>query len=406
MGAEAPTSRAESGVVYVAGLVQGLALVTFPAAGTIFTDPDEYDLSKSAYGAMFVPQAIAAIAASLLGAAWARRAGARRVYLVGLLANLLAMALLIVSSLVEQDGSLAYGLLLAATASLGVGFGLTVPALNTFTAAFHPAAVDRSVLVLNALLGLGTALAPVFVAIFVGLGFWWGLPVLAAALVAGVLAVSLGLPLRTAPPPPGPAASAAPQGLPTRFWLYAAFALLYGVCETVNGNWAQLDMTGLGASTTVASLALTAFWAMVTAGRILFAVVQRRFPARRAYHLLPFVLTVALVLISLLPDDAPALGVLAFGLAGLGCSALLPLTISLGQGELTAIAASVAGGVIAFYQLGYGIAAFGVGPLESAGVDLAAIFGFAAIVAAAMGLLSFAVAGRRPEPASLHPRPA
>jgi len=104
VGAAAPASRAESGVVYVAGLVQGLALVTFPAAGTIFTDPDEYDLSKSAYGAMFVPQAIAAIAASLLGAAWARRAGPRRVYLVGLLANLLAMALLIVSSFVEQDG--------------------------------------------------------------------------------------------------------------------------------------------------------------------------------------------------------------------------------------------------------------------------------------------------------------
>jgi MFS family permease len=406
MAAEAPASRAESGVVYVAGLVQGLALVTFPAAGTIFTDPDEYDLSKSAYGAMFLPQAIAAIAASLLGAAWARRSGARRVYLVGLLANLLAMALLIVSAFVEQDGSLTYGLLLAATASLGVGFGLTVPPLNTFTAAFHPAAADRSVLVLNALLGLGTALAPVFVAIFVGLGYWWGLPVLAAALVTGVLAVSLRLPLRTAPPSPRSAARAAPQGLPTRFWLYAAFALLYGVCETVNGNWAQLDMTGLGASTTAASLALTAFWAMVTAGRILFALVQRRFPARRAYHLLPFVLAVALVLISLLPDDAPALGILAFGLAGLGCSALLPLTISLGQGELTAISASVAGGVIAFYQLGYGIAAFGVGPLESAGVDLPTVFGFAAIVAAAMGLLSFAVAGRRPEPASLHPRPA
>ncbi len=273
MGAEAPASRAESGVVYIAGLVQGLALVTFPAAGTIFTDPDEYDLSKSAYGAMFVPQAIAAIAASLLGAAWARRAGARRVYLTGLLANLLAMALLIVSSFVEQDGSLAYGLLLVATASLGVGFGLTVPALNTFTAAFHPDAVDRSVLVLNALLGLGTALAPVFVAIFVGLGFWWGLPVLAAALVAGVLVVSLRLPLRTAAsaPPSRTAAAPAPRGLPSRFWLYAAFALLYGVCETVNGNWAQLDMTGLGASTTAASLALTAFWAMVTVGRILFA---------------------------------------------------------------------------------------------------------------------------------------
>ena len=32
----------------------------------------------------------------------------------------------------------AYGILLLATASLGVGFGLTVPALNTFAAAFFP----------------------------------------------------------------------------------------------------------------------------------------------------------------------------------------------------------------------------------------------------------------------------
>ena len=37
----------------------------------------------------------------------------------------------------------------------------------------------------------------------------------------------------------------------------------------------QLDMADLGASTTAASLALTAFWAMVTLGRILFAAIQR-----------------------------------------------------------------------------------------------------------------------------------
>ncbi len=81
-----------------------------------------------------------------------------------------------------------------------------MPALNTFTAVFHPQAIDRSVLVLNALLGVGTAVAPVFVAIFVGLGFWWGLPLLAAVLLAAVLLVSLGLPLRAHArrPPAGP----------------------------------------------------------------------------------------------------------------------------------------------------------------------------------------------------------
>ena len=180
--------------------------------------------------------------------------------------------------------------------------------------------------------------------------------------------------------------------------------MLYGICETVNGNWSQLDMTDeLGASTTEAALALTAFWAMVTVGRVLFAAIQRRFPSRLTFHLLPFVLAGAFVIIAVLPDDEPALGVLAFGLAGLGCSALLPLTISFGQEELKAFAAATAGGVIAFYQLGYGIAAFGIGPLLDAGVGLSTIYALAAVIAACMGAWSFAVARRRPSPASLHP---
>ncbi len=44
---------------------------------------------------------------------------------------------------------------------------------------------------------------------------------------------------------------------------------------------------------------------------------------------------------------------------------MLPLIISFGQKQMPAIAASVAGLLIAFYQLGYGTAAFGVGPLEN-----------------------------------------
>ena len=279
-----------------------------------------------------------------------------------------------------------------------------MPALNTFTAAFNPTAVDRSILVLNALLGLGTVLAPVFVAIFDGLGFWWGLPLLSAILLVVLIAESLRLPLQTAARRAAQATSR--LVIPRRFWMYAGFAVLYGMCETVNGNWAQLDMTSeLGASTTAAALALTAFWGMVTVGRVLFAAVQRAVPPRLTYHLLPFVLAGAFVLIWLLPDDEPALGVLAFGLAGLGCSALLPLTISFGQGELTDLSAAVAGGVIAFYQLGYGIAAFGTGPLVDSGVELSTVYAVAAVVAAGMGVCSFGVARRRPSPATLHPQP-
>jgi len=383
-------TKAEINTVYAAGLVQGIALVTFPAASTIFTSPSQYGLSNTQYGFLFLPQVVTAITTSVLGGSLAARFGTKRVFLAGLVADLASMALLIISVFFTSSQPVAYGLLLAATACLGAGFGLTVPVINTLTAAFHPGRADASVLVLNALLGLGTTLAPVFVAIFVGLGFWWGLPVLTVVFLIGLLVVSVPLPLQTAVA----AAGRVRARIPSRFWLFAGFAVLYGICETMNGNWSQLDMTQLGASVTHASLALGAFWGMVTVGRIGFAAIERRFPTWRTYHLLPFVLAVALVAVWQLPHAAGVLGVLAFALAGLGCSALLPLTISFGQEQLAPIATAAAGGVIAFYQLGYGIAAIGGGKLQDAGVALPTLFAWTAVVALVMGGLSFILAHR------------
>ena len=119
-------------------------------------------------------------------------------------------------------------------------------------------------------------------AIFVGLGFWWGLPVLTAILLALLLLRSIPPPLETQPVAKGAGREA---GIPSRFWLFAVFAVLYGIAETMNGNWSQLDMTqDVGASTLEASLALTAFWSMVTVGRVAFAILERRFPTTRTYH--------------------------------------------------------------------------------------------------------------------------
>jgi predicted MFS family arabinose efflux permease len=198
-----------------------------------------------------------------------------------------------------------------------------------------------------------------------------------------------------ADPTPSAADPAERGGIPPRFWLFAGFAVLYGICETMNGNWSQQDVTSsLGASTTQASLTLTAFWGMVTVGRLLFAAIGRWLPGRTVFHLLPLVLVGTFTLTARLGDASPALGVVVFGLAGLGCSALLPLTISLGQGALPRVSAAVAGGVIASYQVGYGLAAFGVGPLVDHGVALADLYGWTAVAAAALAVLSFAITRR------------
>ena len=259
---------------------------------------------------MFLPQVITAIAASLLGSSLANRISAKQVLLLGLACNITAMLILVATTTVKTDTSVAYPLLLVATAFLGAGFGLTVPIVNTFVSDFHPAGVDRAVLVLNALLGLGTALAPVFVAVFVGLGFWWGLPVLSAVLLTALLLISARLPLHPATASPATTAGQrAGRGIPATFWLFAAFAVLYGICETMNGNWSQLDMTTEhAASATQASIALTAFWAMATVGRVLFASIGRWMPARLTYHVLPFVLVATFALVAALPNGSPWLG--------------------------------------------------------------------------------------------------
>jgi fucose permease len=382
--------RSEIVTVYAAGVAQGIGLVTFPAASAVFTNPSDYNLSSTEYGGLFVPQAILAIVASLAGAGLRKRLGTKKIYLLGLFANLLAMTLLFASRFAMAKHSVAYGILLVATSCMGIGFGFTVPALNTFAAAFFPQNVDKAVLALNALLGLGTALAPVFIAVFVGLGIWWGLPVLVGAMILGLLLFSFTQPLND-----GAQDAVQKQKLkfPAQFWIFAAFALLYGICETMNGNWASLYMTKhFGASASLASLALAMFWGMITAGRILFAALEKWFPEKWVCRTLPLVVAAAFVATACVPKNHPGFGILTFALAGLGCSALLPLTISFGQSELKTIAASSAGGLIAFYQMGYGIAAFGVGPLQTrAGLGLNIIFGGTALAALAMSMLSFVI---------------
>ena len=61
-------AKAESRVINMAGLVQGIVLVTFPATSTIFTSSKYYSLSSSQYGSLFLPQVLLAVTGSLFGA--------------------------------------------------------------------------------------------------------------------------------------------------------------------------------------------------------------------------------------------------------------------------------------------------------------------------------------------------
>jgi fucose permease len=185
--------------------------------------------------------------------------------------------------------------------------------------------------------------------------------------------------------------------LPRRFWLFAAAVLLYGIAETLNGNWSGPYLTGeRGVSAAGASFALTAFWAMVTIGRVVFAAISSKRRVRLIYAGLPVLLMAAFQAILRVRGETG--GIVAFGLAGLACSAFFPLCISLSGQEFPRFAAAMSGELVAFYQAGYGVAAFGVGPLRDlTGRPLGSIYLFGSAVAAAMLMVALAVAFRVPK---------
>jgi fucose permease len=382
----------EIGIVYLTGLAQGLGLVTFPAAGPILTSAAFHGLSNREYGTLFLPMIFCAILASTLGGGLAQQWGLKRIFGLGLVFNLTSMALLALSHAFVGAHGIAYGLLLTAMAFLGAGFGAALTALNAYAVGFFPGKTDAALTALHAILGIGTALAPLLLGVFMRAGKWWGSPIAIGGLLLGLGLVSASPPLAGPSPPPARAHHtpiAQLRGIPRRIYGYAAIVLLYGICETIFGNWTTIylhDVKGL--SPQGAGYALSTFWAMVTTGRVLVAALSARYSPHRIYLAMPAVIAGAFVVIPMV--EGQAANMLTLGVAGLACSAFLPLSISFATQETPDMAEIVSGGMMAAFMAGFGLGAYGVGPiLEITGLSLAAIYQGTSTVAVGVAILSF-----------------
>lgn len=374
--------------IYSAGLLQGIALVAFPASSTILTNPDLYHFTSTEYGSLFVPQSLLSISAAVLNPMLCKHLGSKKTLIAGIIANFLSMSLLALSVATISRHNLTYWMLMIATACLGTGFGMVVPAANRMAEQLYPVKSDAAVLTLNALLGIGTTLAPLFIAFFSAVGFWWGLPVSMALALLALFLYTLGVNLPEEKTLSEQAGKVKNLSLVA---VFAAFAFLYGIIETLNGNWISIYMRKhLGASINIQSFVLTAFWGMVTFGRIFFAAMSKFLSERTAFQIAPFISAIAFLIIASLISGQDYWAIIAFGLSGFGCSILLPLLISFGGKRLKSFAASVPGIIISSYLLGYGVAAFGVGPLEEFGhINLRVIYIIGAVISFVLGGLSF-----------------
>lgn len=201
---------------------------------------------------------------------------------------------------------------------------------------------------------------------------------------------------------PAAETSTGKAGIPRLFWLFAAALVIYGLAETMFGNWGTTLLTGQGIKPEAADDALAAFWAAVTVGRLLIALVSGKIRSTRIYVVLPWVICGALLLAPTARSAGAGIALFAFG--GLACSGFFPMTVGYGESTFPTIIELATGWLIAAYQLGYGIAAFGAGALQNV-VSLFVIFRLVAVLVVPMAVLA-AVIARRQGRSTAEPAPA
>ena len=242
---------------------------------------------------------------------------------------------------------------------IGVGFGAALTSLNTFAFYFFPTRPKTALTALHSCLGLGTAIGPITFVYFLKHGMWWH----DAALI-GILYFLLLLAVLFSFPNPHFIAKEKNGGkLPLAsfaLWGFIGIALLYGICETTFGNWGTIFLhTGKNLSLTSADFALSLFWGILTLGRVLTVLLSFAMPTRYIYCSLPPIMLLSLFI--LYPAVTESLLLTSFALAGLGCSAMLPLTIGFAQERFAHIAPLISGVMIGIYMLGFGMASQGIG---------------------------------------------
>lgn len=347
-------------IVYAAGVLQGLTLVSFPALGEVLKQAQ--GLSDTQYGAIFLPQVTVAATAAIVGGALARKVGLKALLVLSLLANLLCQALLAASAAVAAPAA-AFVVVLFGTACLGLALGLFGAPMNSLPPLLFPRRRDASVVAMHCLIGVGLAVGPLIAARFVAMGQWPGYPLLLVAIAAVLTLAAAAIPLPRDRHVPDPTRAAAGPLASPLFWVFVAIAMLYAFAEGTFANWAVIYLReGKGLDPEVAAGALSVFWGGLVVGRLAVTALLVRFPAEPVFLTLPAVMIAAFLLMPF--ADSAALGIGLFALAGLACSAVFPLTITQVSERFPDHVAFVSSAMIAALMIGIGAGTFILGALR------------------------------------------
>lgn len=335
-----------------------IGVVTVLLAPLLPTLSARWGLSYSQAGALFTAQYLSSTVGVALSGALVTRWGFRFAMKVGLVVMALGVAGLLF-------GSRGFGML--CIVGYGAGLGVSVPAANLLVAEANPQRRSAALNLLNFSWSAGAVACPFLIA-------WASRVHLVQAMLATVAGISFAVAIGIAAMPSAivePERTAGTAGAPSSIrwvqrpiFLFAALFFVYVGTENAFGGWVASYAKGLGSlSLTVSQMTPSFFYAALMLGRSLATLALRAMDEVRLAQVglvLSFVGMAGLEFARDLPGVA-----LSASAAGLGLSAVYPITISLMSREFGPAASRVGSLMFFAANLGGGCLPWLVGATSS-----------------------------------------
>lgn len=273
-------------------------------------------------------------------------------------------------------------LLLVGMLVLGLGAGGVDAGGNAYVALRHGAGTMN---LMHGCYGIGATVGPLAVTAAIAFGASWRLPYAGMLAFEAALVAAFALTARLWGGRRHESEGAAAAGPATGRWLLVGLSVamffVYTGFEVATGQWSYSFLTLARAEPAAAAgLAVSGYWAGLTACRLATALVANRLGPHRLLHLSMAVTIVAIGLFWWNP--LPAVGLAGLVLAGAGLAPVFPALVTLTPGRVGAgLAARVVGVQIAAAGSGGALGPAGVGLLlQRAGVGLLAPVLFAGAI--------------------------
>jgi fucose permease len=337
--------------------------VSFAASATVLRE--RLGFSDAEYGSIFLPQITLAAVGAIGAGALARRLGLRRLLFLGSLA-LAASQLALLSSLVLPR-PFSYLVVLAGTALMGLGSGMSAAPMNAYPQLLFPFGRESAVVFLHAVNGMGLAAGPLMASALLARNGWSLFPVILglANFALAVFSLRVFLPKGSVAERGVAKAPPVPLRAPA-FWAFVLMAFLYALAEGGIASWGVIFLRedrGFSAPGAAAGLAL--FWTGLTVGRLFVASLVLRLKAAPIWLGLPLLMAGLLLSMPLAASKPASLAL--FAAFGLACSGFFPLTISVASRHFPEHVPWVSSMVYAGLALGVGAGPFVMGLLRPYG---------------------------------------